>query len=100
MHFFSLAGLSCLLKDAGLREVVAVERSGYPWNFTVAWFVFYLYTAGRRSRFKDQPLIRIPASLLALLAVPITLLADVTIAPILNPFRGGILRVVARRTPG
>ena len=97
LQLFHLDGLTQLLAAAGFGEVVKVERTGYPGNLTVTMVLFIKNTVGSSSRFARNWLVRGPPMLLGILALPLTILLDVTVGSLLNALRGDILRVLARR---
>lgn len=97
LQLFHLAGLTRLLAESGFGEIVRVERTGYPGNLTVTMVLLIKNTVGSSSRFARNWLVRGPAMLLGILALPLTIVLDATIGTLLNALCGDILRVLARR---
>lgn len=99
IQIFSAEGLARALAGAGFSRVVSTRTAGYPLTASAALVLFARFTAGSESAHAGNWLVRGPATLLGLLALPLTVLFDALVAPLLNgPLgMGDILTVVARR---
>ncbi len=99
IQLFSRDGLVALLAQAGFSEVCSERTTGYPLTLSAAVVFVFRFTVGSESRFARNPLVRLPALLLGLALLPLTLLFDAVAAPLLNgPLgRGDLITVVARR---
>jgi len=99
IQLFTRDGLVKTLATAGFSEVISERTTGYPLTLSAALVLSFKHTAGSASAHARNPLVRIPAFLIGLSLLPLTLLFDALIAPLLNgPMgRGDILMVVARR---
>lgn len=98
LHLFHEAGLRRLLAEVGLDEVCRVERDAYPLHWTVAFVLWMKFTLGSQSPFATRWLVRGPATAVGILLLPMVLLLDATLTPLLNAWRGDILRVVVRKS--
>ena len=97
LHLPTEAGLRRLLTEVGVSEICTVERDAYPLQFTVAFVLWMKFTLGSGSRFAARWLVRGPATVVGVLLLPLTLLLDLTLTPLLNLWRGDILRIIARK---
>ncbi len=99
IQLFSAVGLRRALAEAGFSQVVSSRTAGYPLTLSAALVLWSRFTTGSASPFAERWLVRGPASLLGLAALPLTALFDALAAPLLSgPLgMGDILTVVARR---
>jgi SAM-dependent methyltransferase len=98
LQVFSRAGLCRLLSDRGITVAGTCARSGYPLQVTTALVLASRFTFGSQSPTRDRWGIRGPLMALGIGLLPVTLLWDALIGPLLNLCGlGDILLVVARK---
>lgn len=97
LQWFTRDGLLNLLKEEGFGQVLAVKTVGYPMLLTAALVLAARFTTGSVSPHAKNWLIRGPATLFGFLLLPFAALFDLLAMLFLDPWRGDILRVVARR---
>ncbi len=98
LQLFSRKGLVKLLGDRGLSQCFTHSRKGYPLQATTTLVLFARFTFGSQSRFRDNWWIRGPLVALGFSILPISLLFDLLLAPLLNLLGlGDILLVVGRK---
>jgi SAM-dependent methyltransferase len=97
LHLLSHVGLRTLLGEAGL-ELVSSHTSSYPGLFTTTLVLFVRFTVGSKSRHASNWLVRGPVVLAGFSVLPLAVLLDLTVGPVLGWLgRGDVLTVVARK---
>ena len=97
LHLPSKRSIALLIRGAGL-EPGPITTTGYPFQAVVALVLAIRFTAGTKSRYANNWLVRGPAVLAGLSALPLALLFDVLVAPFLGlAGRGDVLLQVAHK---
>lgn len=97
LQWFTRDGLLKLLKEEGFGEVIQVKTTGYPMLLTAALVLAARFTTGSASPYAKNWLVRGPATVFGFLLLPFTAIIDLLARVLLDPWKGDILRVVARR---
>ncbi len=99
LHLPSKESLSRLLRGAGLEPGPATT-TGYPFQAVVALVLAIRFTAGTRSRYANNWLVRGPAVVGGLLLLPVALAFDVLVAPFLGLAGWGDVLLQVAHKPG
>lgn len=96
LHLFNPSGLSTMVGQHGFEEVERATAA-YPFSMSLGLFVYFRARWGSYSVHKEQYWIRLPAFLIGLLLLPLTVVFDLTLSPLLGWFRGDIVTMVFRK---
>jgi 2-polyprenyl-3-methyl-5-hydroxy-6-metoxy-1,4-benzoquinol methylase len=96
LHLFSPEGLSRIITAQGFTELER-SRTGYPFGFSMGWIVYVRAAWGSYSSYRKNRAVRVPAFILGLLVLPLCLVLDLLVAPILNFTQGDIVTMVFKK---
>ena len=96
LHLFSPEGLVQLMRRHGF-EPCAQAFAAYPMPLTMGWIVFVRAKWGSYSPYRDQVLVRICSFIGGLCLLPVMILLDLIVSPLLNRWKGDIVTMVFKK---
>ena len=97
LHLFKPQGLVDLLKDLDF-ECLELRQHGYPLTFLLTLIVFIRGSLGSYSRWKSNILMRAIGLILGTVLLPMVVVLDLVLTPLMNRTSGDIVTVVFRKS--
>ena len=96
IHLFQPQGLVKLLKEQGF-DCLELRQHGYPLTLFFTLIVFIRGSLGSYSKWKSNVLMRVFGFILGTVLLPIVLVLDLVLTPVMNSRSGDIITAVFRK---
>ena len=97
LHLFSPEGLQRLMRNHGFK-CCGQEMAAYPMSFSMGWIVYVRAKWGSFSSYRQNVLVRTLSFVVGLIILPVCVILDILLAPLLGWWKGDIVTLIFKKT--